>query len=81
MGIGRNNSARSVIILTGAEDKYNVTMSMHLSAGGRGKSNVAGTGRHWKMLSSVKAVPATLTTASVQSVVHLKTRWFFDKVR
>lgn len=46
MGIGRNRMARSVIILTGAEDRYNVTISVHEAEFGIGFLNVAVTGRH-----------------------------------
>ena len=61
------------MILTGAEDKYKVTMSMQRAADGVGSSKAADTGRHWRMLSNVKAVPAILTTIRVAIVDHLKT--------
>ena len=73
MGMGRNNSARSVIMFTGAEERYRVTISMHLADGRMGSSNAAPTGLHWKIAKNVKAAPATLTTTSVAMVVHLNT--------
>ena len=72
IGIGRNSIAKSVIILTGAEDRYSVTMSVHLAVGCIGSSKAAPTGRHWMMFRMVKARPATLTTVSVAMVDHLK---------
>lgn len=72
MGMGKNNSARSVMILTGAEDKYKVTISMQWAADGVGSSKAAETGRHWKILRRVNDIPARLTTIRVAIVDHLK---------
>ena len=68
MGMGRNKMAKSVRMLTGAELKYSVTISMHLVFDGRGLLKVFETGRHWKTLSNVRAVPAT--TATIRTTVE-----------
>lgn len=81
IGIGRKSIARSVMILTGAEDRYRVTISMHLAVGDIGSSKAAPTGRHWSILRKVKARPATLTTVSVATVDHLNIGWFLDRVK
>ena len=46
IGIGRNSRAKSVIMFTGAEDRYNATMSMHVALSGRGSRNAAPNGLH-----------------------------------
>ena len=81
MGIGRKRMAKSVMMLTGADDKNKVTMSMHLTVGGTGSINAAPIGRHCKVFRNVNVKPATLTTTSVAMVIHLKTSWFLANVR
>jgi hypothetical protein len=81
MGIGRNKMAKSVRILTGAELKYSVTISMHVVPADRGSSRVFATGRHWKMLSSVRAVPATTATTSTTADAIRKNFSVFVKRR
>ena len=43
-GIGRNKMAKSVMILTGAEDRYKVTISVQMADDGGGSMNTAATG-------------------------------------
>lgn len=49
-GIGSRRIKRSVMILTGAEDKYKVVISVQREYGGFGSLNKDDTGRHWNML-------------------------------
>jgi len=70
IGMGRKRIAKSVIILTGAEERYSVTISVHWAVGGTGDSNAAAMGRHCTMFKRVRASPAMLTTAIVETVAQ-----------
>lgn len=60
------------MILTGAEDRYNVTMSIQSAPSGTGYSKVALYGEHWKMLRKVRTRPATLIRAIVMQLTQRK---------
>ena len=60
--------AKSVMMLTGAEDRYRVMMSMQVASLGTGVAKVAEMGIHWRILRSVRARPATFTIAKVDQV-------------
>lgn len=62
-GIGRTRIARSVIIFTGAEHRYIVTMDIHCPV--LVEENAALTGLHWKAFRNVRIKPETLTIARV----------------
>lgn len=64
-GIGSNRIAMSVIIFTGDEERYRVTMSVQFASAGRWERNTAPIGRHWKTLTNVNAKPAAFTTNRV----------------
>jgi hypothetical protein len=65
IGLGKTKMARSVMILTGEEDRYSVKISVQCASTGSEAANAAPTGRHWKILTKVNASPATLTTSKV----------------
>jgi len=46
IGIGRKSMARSVIIFSGAEERYKVTIFVQVAESGTGFSKAAVTGRH-----------------------------------
>lgn len=63
IGIGRTSIERSVIMFTGAEQRYIVKMDMHLPELVEAYAEL--TGLHWNTFRMVRTNPATLTTASV----------------
>ena len=73
--------AISVMRLTGAEERYIVTILKHFASPLAGNQMAALTGSHWKMLTIVKASPAALTTAMVAKIAHRKTLLVFDRKR
>jgi hypothetical protein len=81
IGMGRNSMARSVIMLSGADERYMVTISVHCAELGIGVLNTAFTGVHCQTLSIVKAKPPAFTTKSVAMVAHLKTWLLFESVK
>lgn len=81
IGIGRKRIARSVMMLTGAEERYNTTIYWQWSMAGTGVLKAALTGLHWKAFKNVNAMPAKLTTARVARVAHLNIFSVFERFR
>lgn len=71
IGIGSTRIITSVTIVIGAEVRYSVMIGMHF-AGLSCTLKVSVTGRHWKILRSVKTKPPTLTNTSAAYVIIRK---------
>lgn len=63
IGIGSTRIITSVTIVIGVEVRYSVMIGMHF-AGSLCTLKVLLTGRHWKILRSVKTNPPALTNIS-----------------
>lgn len=81
MGIGRNSRDKSVMMFNGADERYTVTMLVHVAESGTGVVQAALTGRHCRMLRRVKASPPTLTTTSTAIVAQRNILCVFDSER